>query len=73
MTVLSLIAKKQQQPESALKKMNKTVESMVHAALQCNGVESVLNAKESRGDFFRGFSLKSSKNKLNPTPAFNCW
>ncbi|WP_303273753.1 type I restriction enzyme endonuclease domain-containing protein, partial [Turicimonas muris] len=68
MTVLSLIAKTTATGIS-VEKMNKTVESMVHAALQCNGVESVLNAKKAEEIFSEGF-LKELEEQVKPNTRF---
>ncbi|WP_300918654.1 type I restriction enzyme endonuclease domain-containing protein, partial [Turicimonas muris] len=53
----------------SVEKMNKTVESMVHAALQCNGVESVLNAKKAEEIFSEGF-LKELEEQVKPNTRF---
>ena len=49
--------------------MNKTVESMVHAALRCNGVESILNAKNAEEIFSKSF-LKELEDQVKPNTRF---
>ena len=68
MTVLSLIAKTTA-TGIGVEKMNKTVESMVHAALRCNGVESILNAKNAEEIFSKSF-LKELEDQVKPNTRF---
>lgn len=64
MTLLSLLSKTTDSGIS-VERMNKEVESMVHAALECNGVESVLNATSAEKIFSSEF-LEELKKKVKP-------
>lgn len=68
MAVVGLIAKTSDTGVS-VETMNKTVEAMVHAALQCNGVESVLNAKKAEEIFSKSF-LKELEEQVKPNTRF---
>ena len=68
MAVVSLIAKTSDTGVS-VETMNKTVEAMVHAALQCNGVETVLNATKAEEIFSKSF-LKELEKQVKPNSRF---